>query len=336
MADSKTTIVNSSESTGQGGGKGPVEGTVFDSVYKTLIHKAPQLIVPLINEAFGKNYPGSALVLQFSNEHEGPRGNRVSDSIFQLQDKLYHVECQSTPDNSMVVRMIEYDFAIALESAINAGEPYEMDFPESCVLFLRHTSNTPDMLQMKVNIASGESFMYESRVMKAQLYDSNEIFEKRLLVLLPFYLMRYEKVLGAIEDDDVRTAQLIAECAGLRAELERATLAAGDAVLYEQLVELIIRVSDHMMEKHEMLRKKVRSAMGGEVLELMRDRAERLEREAEARGIELGIEQGIEQGIAQGIAQGRSQAIEELVALLRERGVDEAIISEFAASQSEG
>ena len=47
--------------------------------------------------------------------------------------------------------------------------------------------------------------------------------------------------------------------AGLRAELERATLVAGDAVLYEQLVELIIRVSDYMMEKHEVLRKKVRS-----------------------------------------------------------------------------
>ena len=38
--------------------------------------------------------------------------------------------------------------------------------------------------------------------------------------------------------------------------------------------------SDHMLEAHETLRKKVRRTMGGEVLELMRDRAERLEREA--------------------------------------------------------
>ena len=47
--------------------------------------------------------------------------------------------------------------------------------------------------------------------------------------------------------------------------------------------------------------------MGGEVLELLTDRlerAERLEREAEARGLERGIEQGIERGIEQGIAQG--------------------------------
>ena len=122
--------------------------------------------------------------------------------------------------------------------------------------------------------------------------------------------MRYEKTLSSIAADDVRAAQLIAECAELRADLESATLAEGEPLLYEQLVELIIRVTDHMLAAHETLRKRVRRAMGGEVLELMRDRAERLEREAEARGIEQGIEQGIER----------------MAASFRAAGIDEATI----------
>ncbi|MBO7675855.1 MAG: hypothetical protein J6S63_12750, partial [Atopobiaceae bacterium] len=73
-------------------------------------------------------------------------------------------------------------------------------------------------------------------------------------------------------------------------------------------------------------------AMGGEVLELLNERAERLEREAEERGYRDGIiqgeKQGIEQGIVQGIEQGIEQGIDGLVAELTERGVDENLIRE--------
>lgn len=292
------------------------DNTVYDSVFKTMVHKAPRLVIPFINEAFGRNYPEDASIEQFSNEHEGLRGSVISDSVFRLQDKIYHVECQSTPDTDMVVRMIEYDFAIALEGALNSGTPYEMSLPQSCVLFLRHTIGTPDELAIKVNLPDGGSFDYKAKVVKAQLFSSSELFEKRLLLLLPYYLMRYEKALADIVADDARVAQLIAECADLRAELESATLAEGEPLLYEQLVELIIRVTDHLFAAHETLRKRVRRAMGGEVLELMRDRAERLEREAEARGLEAGREEGLEQGIEQGI--------EQSIAALREAGLDDA------------
>jgi hypothetical protein len=78
-----------------------------------MVHKAPQLLVPFINEVFGRNYPDDSEIIRFNSEHEGHKGTIIDDSVFRLQSKIYHVECQSTPDSSMVVRMIEYDFAIA-------------------------------------------------------------------------------------------------------------------------------------------------------------------------------------------------------------------------------
>lgn len=68
-----------------------------------------------------------------------------------------------------------------------------------------------------------------------------------------------------------------------------------------------------MPRAHDALRRKVRRAMGGVVLELMRERAARLEREAEERGVKQGIEQGIKQGIEQGIEQGRLEVLADLV-----------------------
>lgn len=318
------------------------ESTVFDSVFKTLLHRRPSLMIPFINEAFGRSYPADSEIVRFSDEHESLRGTVIDDSVFRLHNKIYHVECQSTADANMVIRMVEYDFAIALEQALANGAPYEMEFPSSCVLFLRHTSHTPDVLTIKVNLPSGESFAYETKVVKAQSFTSDELFQKRLLILLPYYLMRYERELGRIASSNALTESLIAECVDLRARLAQAVAAENDRLLYEELIELIIRVSDHLLDAHKALQGKVRAAMGGEVLELLHQRAERLEREAMEQGLKLGREQGLEQGrelgLVQGLEQGREmgrelgleQGIGDLAAKLAELGVDQDLLRQAA------
>lgn len=158
----------------------------------------------------------------------------------------------------------------------------------------------------------------------AQRYTSEELIQRELLLLLPYYLMRYEQSFEQIASDSARTASLLAECAELRADLEELTLQTGDTILYEELVELIIQLTDHMLTRYDTLRKKVRRAMGGEVLELWRDRVECLEREAKEQGLELGLEQGLEQGLEKGIT--------DLSEQLRERGVDGTLIDEAIAA----
>lgn len=100
------------------------------------------------------------------------------------------------------------------------------------------------------------------------------------------YLMRYEEALADIARDDARTAQLISECAKLRAGLEAATLSDGKSLLYEELTGLIIHVTKYMLTAHEELQREVARTRGGEVLELVHERAERMEREAREEGVE--------------------------------------------------
>ena len=166
------------------------------------------------------------------------------------------------------------------------------------------------------DLSDGGSFPYTTKVVKAQSYGSDEIFDKRLLLLLPYYLMRYESTLDQIATDDTRTAKLVEECVDLHAKLTQTVLHSGDRLLYEQLIELIIRVVNHIMRKQDSLRGKVRSAMGGEVLELVNDRAARLEREAEKRGF----------------AQGERQGVESMAQLLKEQGLDDARIDQVVAT----
>ena len=89
----------------------PKNGTIYDDVFRTMTDKMPHLVIPLINEVFGKRYPDSEPVTALQNEHlEITEDKVITDSYLRIADKYYHVECQSNPDGTMAIRMIEYRF----------------------------------------------------------------------------------------------------------------------------------------------------------------------------------------------------------------------------------
>ena len=53
------------------------QNTIFDNVFRTMLEKMPELVVPLINEVFGTNYPADIAVEQQRNEHQTKNGERL-------------------------------------------------------------------------------------------------------------------------------------------------------------------------------------------------------------------------------------------------------------------
>jgi len=63
--------------------------TPYDDTFRTLLQDCPELVVPLINELFGTNYPGREVVVSNENEiflrnPEGKKEKRVTDSNLTL------------------------------------------------------------------------------------------------------------------------------------------------------------------------------------------------------------------------------------------------------------
>ena len=211
--------------------------TVFDDVFRTLLEKMPHLVIPLINEVFGTDYPDDIPIVQKRNEHLTATGIIITDSHLFIADKIYHIECQSTSDSAMVIRMIQYDFATALEYVKKENGKYRIYFPQSCVLYLRG-KNDPDFLEMELVMPDGQLVNYKVPVIRAERYTSDMIFQKKLLFLLPFYIIRYEKSVKKIEEDDAAFQALIAEYGEIGKKLETEFLAEGKE--REYLVQRIL------------------------------------------------------------------------------------------------
>lgn len=231
----------------------------------------PELVIPLINEVFGKNYPADVAVEQQRNEHQAKNGERITDSRLKIADKIYHIECQSTGDAEMVIRMIEYDFAISLETKQIENGRYKIYFPHSCVLYLRGKGRR-DTLGMDIIMPDGRIIKYELPAIYIERYTQDVIFQKNLLFFLPFYVMRYEKSREDIEKDPAKLQKLLDEYAVIASRLEEGLLRKGREALYRYLVEVIIKISDYIFADSEKTKKGVDRIMGGKVLELKTDK----------------------------------------------------------------
>ena len=103
-------------------------------------------------------------------------------------------------------------------------------------------------------------------------YTKDSIFEKNLLMLLPFYIMRYEKKGHDFNNNPELFQVLLNEYEEIRISLEKELTETGRSELYTDLTKLIVKIADYIFQKEEDVRKGIGEIMGGKVLELESER----------------------------------------------------------------
>ena len=263
--------------------------TIFDDVFRTMVEKLPYLAVPLINEVFETSYPENVEITQLRNEHQQENGEIITDCCLKIGRKLYHIECQSIDDTTMAIRMIEYDFAIAIENAQKINSRYRIEFPRSCVIYLRSNKNTPDSLEVEVIFPDGKMHLYEIPTVKMENYTKDSIFEKNLLMLLPFYVMRYEKEAHNFSENPEKMQQLLNEYEEIRRRLNEELVEERKSDLCADLTDWIVRIADYIFRNEDAARKGINGIMRGKVLKLkseeLREEGREEERKLTARSL---------------------------------------------------
>lgn len=270
------------------------EATPYDDVFRTEVIECPELIIPIINEAFCESYDGSETILQFENEiylrkQDGYEGKRITDNSLHIKrecekrGKSYHLECQSTADNSLAVR-----------------------FPNSAILYLRSDKNTTDKITMVLE-TSGGSVRYLIPLIKLKKYELETIFKKRLFFLIPFWIFVHENKLNKYEENEEERKCLVQEFINITKRLQECC---ENGIIDEytkcMLVDMSKKVIRNLLgNKFPKVREEVEKVFGGKVLEF------------EARTIKN-----------QGKAEGRKEHLTECVCKKLRKGKDIKLIAE--------
>ena len=171
----------------------------------------------------------------------------------------------------MIIRMFEYDSQIALNDARNSwtkGDLY-VKFPESGILYLRSTRNTPDYVTITIEVPSGEKVSYKIPALKISDYSVEDISNKDLFLLIPFYVFKFENFFPQMDKPENGIMEkLISElnvlCTTLNTALSSGKLKEQDIMVISDMFKKVIR---NLMEDHEIARKELMKSMGGTILD---------------------------------------------------------------------
>ncbi len=244
---------------------------VFDDVFRTSLEKIPQLILPLINELYGISYSMDATIEQYRNEFYTLQGMKITDSNLKIADARYHFELQSTSDSRMHIRMLEYDTAVGIDNLIEKEKELHMYYPYSCVLYLRgtHSRTSPEIT---IHYSDGSNILYKPSVLYIQNYSLEEIFQKHLILFIPFYIIRYEHDKLLLNDNPSRVQALLDEFFYLIQNLYYEPMFEDNKEFFCYMIDMIQMVTDHIFKDHESIKKGLEDViMRGNLLKLKTD-----------------------------------------------------------------
>lgn len=275
----------------------------FDRTFRTMAEKMPELLIPLINEVFGTDYPLDEEVVQLRNEHQKDKDSVTTDSFIRIRNTMYHIECQSVNDHTMAIRMFEYDAMIAIENAVAKEKGiYKVFMPKSCVLYVRANETTPKDHQVIVVFPDGNEHTYQIPCIRCDEYSVDEIFTKKLLFFLPYYMARYQNLKAA---DNRKIQLLLDEVQDISDRLSAVAEDDQKKRLVMDLTKLIVQLSDYIFEKETTIKEGVENIMLNKPYML---ESERLHQE------------GFTQGEMKGQTEGRVQERHDMIINALKRG----------------
>ena len=331
-------------------------------MFRTILTDCSELIIPIVNELFSENKPETGKVIFDVNEHfigekSGKQHKRITDSSFVIvsnneekknisevvlgfSKRRYHIECETNAGIKILKREFEYDSQIALHNGIVSGNELTVRYPESAVMFLRSKKNTPEKLNIVMDTASGK-VNYNVHVMKVQSYSFDEIKDKKLIFLLPFYIFRFEEKFEKYNNDEQELYKLKQEYQEIREYLENeAKTERIDEYTKCTIIDMIIKVVKNIAVKYPNITKGVQEIMGGQVLDYeakrILNRGKKLGEEAGIElGKKLGEETGIELGKKLGEETGRRQEQEAIVKRMILSGMETSVIMDLSMMTEE-
>ncbi len=122
----------------------------------------------------------------------------------------------------------------------------------------------------RIRKSQGWEIDYTVPVIKCQEYSKEEIFEKKLYMLLPYYILRYEKRMLHLKKEEseekLLKEELLEEYEAILNCMEQELLPK-QAEAYLDLYQLMERVLDYVLRKNSKLKEEVKHIMGGKAME---------------------------------------------------------------------
>lgn len=239
---------------------------IYDRIAKRCICLSSRCTVNLINGLYGTDYPpDSKVTYNWTEDTNDELKRTLADNIITINNRFsYGIEFQMTADGDMILRVLEYGFRHAMKTADSLDT---IIFPEPLVVYLYNGDKLPDNYTLNIQFGSQGTFQYIVPVFKYLEKPMEELEKRKLIVLLPFQLLRLRKAI-----EKTRTPENIAAlkkliCHDIINSINQ-NVVAGNITQIEsmKLRQMVLYLYQHIYSKYEELEKEGVNHMAEEAL----------------------------------------------------------------------
>lgn len=174
---------------------------------KRILSLSKGAVIDLVNGMFDEDFqPDSEATFNSTENVNSKLRKTVADIIITLRSgdkcRRFHMDAQISNDNTIVLRVFEYGFHDALRYQEADGNRITLPFPKPMIIFLEHTRNTPDEVVLVLDFGEQGTFDYIVPAMKFLNYSVYELSNRRMVILLPLYLLRLRRAIESAKAKD--------------------------------------------------------------------------------------------------------------------------------------
>jgi predicted transposase/invertase (TIGR01784 family) len=260
---------------------------------KRLLELSSVALVQFINGLFNTNYPLDSRVEKTKTETVSDKLRRLLSDTMLIVNGVYayHLEGQIDNDRNIAIRVFEYGFAEALKTKklSDNGQKITLKFPNAKIIFWEATKKMPDEVVLTLEFPEGEPYDYKVRTFKFLEHGIRELAERKLAILLPFYVLKLRRSVKSAKNSE-RRAELAQKMKSIVDELVEAIDRCAEAGLMDEsdkrtVVQLTEQLYKELFANYSEFK---------EADSTLQERILLYSEEAELRGMEKGMEKGIE------------------------------------------
>ncbi len=170
---------------------------IFDKVFKKILTLSTKAVINLINGLFETYYPeDSTITYNWTEFMDTELRRTLADTIITINGRhSYHIEAQMEKDEDIVFRVFEYGYHHADHMRASDTDYYVLHFPEPKIIYLYATKDIPNTYILRLDFGTQGYFDYEVPVFKYLETSLEELNQKKLIILIPFQLLKLRKLL---------------------------------------------------------------------------------------------------------------------------------------------
>jgi hypothetical protein len=293
----------------------------YDKTLKNLFNISDRLTIYAINAFFKKDFKEDTKIQQLNREYiKLDKTTAIADTVLNIeineQNTKYHIEFQTLNDRTLIIRMIDYGFRIAIDNLdynnIKKDEELTVEFPSQVIIFLKKNEAIPDELKLTIKMPyTQQNIKYIVPTFKIWEHDPNYYKKQKLYIMLPLEIINLREELENLKKrklNEKQKSKLITEYKNkIKKVIESIIKELKDALIVK---ELIIEECNKILMELATLADELFSHEVQDIKQEVGEMAKMiLDPEVYKRGLKEGMQKGIEKGIEKGEIGGMIKTI---------------------------